>query len=113
MVVVRFAISRNRVRLHDLVVAFDSDDQPIAETWRAVGEAAWKLGWRRPGYHVVRQVVRAERARRQARADTRSAVRGVFESLPSPLVLDQRRAIERLTEARRRERLVLEQHKPP
>lgn len=109
----RFAISRHRTRLHDLVVAFDSDDQPIAETWRAVGEAAWKLGWCRPGYHCVRQVVQLERARTQARADTRQAVREVFESLPSPLVRDQRRAIKRLAEARRQERLVLEQHKPP
>ena len=109
----RFAISRNRVRLHDLVVAFDSDDQPIAETWRAVGEAAWKLGWRRPGYHVVRQVVRSVRAQRAAQADVRTATKQVFASMPSPLVLDQWRAIERLAEARRRERLVLEQHKPP
>ena len=101
------------MRLHDLVVAFDSDDQSMAETWRAVGEAAWKLGWRRPGYHVVREVVRLERARRRARADTRRATWELFESLPSPLVLDQRRAIERLAAARRRERLVLEQHKPP
>ncbi|MBA3347114.1 MAG: hypothetical protein H0T13_00985 [Actinobacteria bacterium] len=109
----RFAISQHHVRLHDLVVAFDSDDQSMAETWRAVGEAAWKLGWRRPGYHVVRKLVRLERARRRARAETRRAMREVFESMPSPLVLDQRRALERLAEARRRERLVLEQHKPP
>jgi hypothetical protein len=110
---VRFAISRHRQLLHDLVVALDEDGVSIAETWRAVGDAAWKLGLRRPGYHVVRELVRAERARRHARAATREALLGVFESLPSALLLDQRRAIERLAEARRRERLVLEQHKPP
>jgi hypothetical protein len=110
---VRFAISRHRQLLHDLVVALDEDGVPMAETWRAVGDAAWKLGLRRPGYHVVRELVRAERARRHARAATREALLGVFESLPSALLLDQRRAIERLAEARRRERLVLEQHKPP
>ncbi len=113
MVVVRFAISRQRQLLHDLVVAFDEDDVPIAQTWRAVGDAAWKLGLRRPGYHVVRELVRAERTRRAARQVTREAYRELFESLPSQLVLDQRRAIERLVEARRHERLVLEQHKPP
>lgn len=110
---VRFAISRHGQILRDLVVALDEDDVSMAETWRAVGDAAWKLGLRRPGYHVVRDLVRADRARRRARRATRDAVLGVFESLPSPLVLDQRRAIEQLVEARRRERLVLEQHKPP
>jgi hypothetical protein len=98
--------------LRDLVVAFDEDGVPIAETWRAVGDAAWKLGLRRPGYHVIRDLTRAERARRSARKATRAAILGVFEALPSPLVLDQRRAIERLAEARRLERLVLGQHKP-
>jgi hypothetical protein len=110
--VVRFAVSRHRQLLHDLVVAFDEDDVPIAETWRAVGDAAWKLGLRRPGYHVVRELVRIERTRRHARRATREAWLGLFEAMPSPLVLDQRRAIERLVEARHRERLVLEQHKP-
>ena len=108
----RFAISRHGGLLRDLVVALDEDGVSIAETWRAVGEAAWKLGLRRPGYHAVRELVRAERARRDARRATRDAVLGLFESLPSALVLDQRRAIERLAEARRQERLVLEQHKP-
>ncbi len=113
MEAVRFAISRHGQTLRDLVGAFDEDGVPIAETWRAVGEAAWKLGLRRPGYHVVRELVRAERARHDARKASRDAVLGLFESMPSSLVLDQRRAIERLAEARRRERLVLDQHKPP
>lgn len=108
----RFAVSRHRQVLQDLVVALDEDAVSMAETWRAVGEAAWKLGLRRPGYHAVRAVVRAERARREARKATREAAIGLFASLPSQLVLDQRRAIERLAEARRQERLVLEQHKP-
>ena len=112
MEAVRFAISRHGQTLRDLVVAFDEDDVSMAETWRAVGDAAWKLGLRRPGYHAVRELVRAERARRDARKATRDAVLGLFEAMPSALVLDQRRAIERLAEARRREKLVLEQHKP-
>jgi hypothetical protein len=108
----RFAVSRHRQLLHDLVVALDEDGVSMAATWRAVGDAAPKLGLRRPGYHVVRELVRAERERRAARRATRDAVVGLFAALPSPLVLDQRRAIERLAEARRHERLVLEQHKP-
>ena len=113
MGLVRFAISPQGRVLHELVVALDEDGVSMAETWRAVGEAAWKLGLRRPGYHGVRELVRVERRRRSARKATRNAVLGLFESLPSQLLLDQRRAIERLAEARRQERLVLEQHKPP
>lgn len=108
----RFAISREGKLLHDLVVALDEDDVSMAETWRAVGDAAWKQGLPRPGYHVVRDLVRTERAQRHARRATREAILGAFEAMPSALLLDQRRAIERLSEARRRERLVLEQHKP-
>lgn len=100
----RFAVSRHRQLLHDLVVALDEDGVSMAATWRAVGDAAPKLGLRRPGYHVVRELVRAERERRAARRATRDAAVGLFASLPSPLVLDQRRAIERLAEARRQER---------
>lgn len=113
VVLVRFAISRHRQLLHDLVVALDEDDVSIAETWRAVGDTAWKLGCRRPGYHVVRELVRAERARRAARNETQRAFRNVFVAMPSPYVVDLRRSIEQLVEARRREVLVLEQHKPP
>ena len=113
MGLVRFTISRQGRLLRELVVALDEDGVSMAETWRAVGAAAWKLGLRRPGYHVVRELVRAERRRQSARKATRDAVLGLFESLPSQLLLDQRRAIERLAEARRQERLVLEQHKPP
>ena len=109
----RFSVSRHRQLLHDLVVAFDEDGVSMAATWRAVGDAAPKLGLSRPGYHVVRELVRAERERRSARRATQDAVVGLFAALPSALVLDQRRAIERLAEARRQERLVLEQHKPP
>ena len=50
----RFALSLNDPRIHALVVALDRDDVPVAATWRAVGEAAWELGLRRPGYHTVR-----------------------------------------------------------
>ena len=110
---VRFSLSRNDRRIRDLVVALDRDDVSMAETWRAVGEAAWKLGLRRPGYHVVRELARAERARREARGQTRRAAAEAVFSITSPYVVRIPQAFERLEGARSKERLVLEQHKPP
>ena len=101
------------VGVQALVVALDRADQPLAATWRAVGETAWKLGLTRPGYHVVRELALAVRARREARSQRRRAVLEVLASVPSPYVADLRRALNRLLEVERRERLVLEQHKPP
>lgn len=95
------------------MIALDREDVSIAETWRVVGEAAWKLGLRRPGYHVVRELARAERLRDLARAETRRAAGEALAALGSPYVVNLRVALERLAEARSRERLVLEQHKPP
>ena len=83
----------------------------MAETWRAVGEAAWKLGLRRPGYHVVRDLARAERARRAARRHTRRAAAEAVLSLSSPYVAGTLQALDRLALAQAQERLVLEQHK--
>jgi hypothetical protein len=40
-------------------------------------------------------------------------VLGVFESLPAPLVLDRGERSNGSWRHRRRERLVVEQHKPP
>jgi len=81
---VRFSLSPNDRRIRDLVVALDRDGVTMAETWRAVGEAAWNLGLRRPGYHLVRDVARAERARREARSRTRRAAAEVVLSVGSP-----------------------------
>lgn len=100
----RFALSRNDPRIHALVVALDRGDAPVAATWRAVGEAAWELGLRRPGYHAVRDLVRVERLRR------------AFETilaLGSSRVVDLPIALDALERARARERIVLKQHKPP
>ncbi len=109
----RFSIRPGSREMRALVVALDRADQPIAATWRAVGAAAWELGLTRPGYHVVRELVRAERARREARSEKRRAALEVLSAVPSPYVVDLRRALDRLVAAELRERLVLEQHKPP
>jgi hypothetical protein len=109
---VRFSLSPNDRRVRDLVVALDREEVSMAETWRAVGEAAWKLGLRRPGYHLVRNLARAERARREARRRTRRAAADVAISVGSPYVVRIPQALERLELARAKERLVLKQHKP-
>ena len=108
----RFALSRNDPRIHALVVALDRDDAPVAETWRAVGEAAWELGLRRPGYHAVRDLVRVERLRRAARTATRAAALDVLAAAGTSRVVNLPIALDALGRARTKERLVLEQHKP-
>ena len=108
----RFSLSPNEPRLHALVVALDRDDVPIAETWRAVGEAAWELGLPRPGYHAVRNLVRVERRRRAARTATRAAALDVVLALGSSRVVDIPIALDALEHAKAKERLVLKQHKP-
>ena len=101
----RFSLSPNEPRLHALVVALDRADVPIAETWRAVGEAAWELGLPRPGYHAVRKLVRVERRRRAARTATRAAALDVLFALGSSRVVDVPIALDALEYARAKEDL--------
>ncbi|HUP32263.1 MAG TPA: hypothetical protein VM184_04465 [Gaiellaceae bacterium] len=93
-------------------MALDRDDAPVAATWRAVGEAAWELGLRRPGYHAVRGLVRVERLRRAARTATRAAALDVLAAAGTSRVVNLPIALDALERARTKERLVLEQHKP-
>jgi hypothetical protein len=109
----RFSLSPNDPRIHALVVALDRDGAPAAETWRAVGEAAWELGLRRPCYHAIRQLVRVERLRRRARTATRAAALDVVLAAGSSRVVDLPIALDALERAQAKERLVLNQHKPP
>jgi hypothetical protein len=109
----RFAVSGADPRFHALVVALDEKGTPMAETWRAVGEAAWELGLPRPGYHMIRVLVRRARIVRGAKEATQRAALEVLASFPSPYVVHLRDALVQLVEARAHERLVLEQHKPP
>jgi hypothetical protein len=108
----RFSLSPDDPRLHALVVALDRDDAQVAETWRAVGDAAWELGLRRPGYHMIRALVRAERLRRRARTATRAAALEVVLAAGSSRVVDLPIALDALERARAEEGLVLKQHKP-
>lgn len=109
----RFSLSPNDPRIHALVVGLDHEDVPVAQTWRAVGEAAWELGLRRPSYHTIRQLVRAERLRRKARTAVRAAALDTVLALGSSRVVDLPIALDALEHARAKERLVLKQHKPP
>jgi hypothetical protein len=91
--------------MHALVVALDSDEQSIAATWRAVGEAAWELGLRRPGYHATRELVRAERRRRAARTAVRAAALDAVLAVGSSRVVDLPIALDALEYARAKKRL--------
>ena len=108
-----FAVARSDPRLHALVVALDRDETPVAETWRQVGEAAWKLGLPRPSYHMIRDLVRVDRLRRRARTATRAAALDVLLAAGTSRVVDVPVALDALERARARERLVSDRHKPP
>ena len=107
-----FAVPRSDPRIHALVVALDRDGAPAAETWRAVGEAASELGLPRPSYHTIRELVRAERLRRRARTATRAAALDVLIAAGSSRVVDLPIALDALEQARAKERLVSDRHKP-
>ena len=109
----RFAVPGADPRFHALVVALDQAETPMAQTWRAVGNAAWELGLPRPGYHMIRVLVRRARTVREAKDATRRAAIEVLAAFPSPYVVHLRDALGQLVEAQARKRLVLEQHKPP
>ena len=94
------------------MVALDRDDVPVAATWRAVGEAAWELGLRRPSYHTVRALARVERLRRAARTAVRAAALDTLRAVGSSRVVDLPIALDALERARAKETLVLNQHKP-
>jgi hypothetical protein len=92
-------------------VALDRGDVPFAATWRAVGEAAWKLGLPRPSYHVVRRLAVELRGVAVARDRRRQARAGVAAATLSPRVTDVWLALAELQDAAAREQLVLKSHK--
>jgi hypothetical protein len=59
----------------ELTISLDREDQPAAETWRLVSEAALRMGYPRPSYPNVRRLVRAERKRRELRRELRATLR--------------------------------------
>ena len=92
-------------RLRELVGVLYEDDVPAAEIWRRVGEAAAQIGLRRPCYYTVRELVRRERRRRRAQAEVRAAAREVALALGSSRVVDIPIALDKLEQARAKERL--------
>jgi hypothetical protein len=110
---VDFQTRRLDPRLAALVVAHDVDGQPMAETWRRVGETAEELGLSRPSYHTVRELVRHERRRRKARTEVRQAALGILGAAASPRAVNLPIALDALARARAKERLVSDRHKPP
>lgn len=108
----RFSVQRSDPRTHALVVGLHRAGAPAAETWRAVGEAAWELGLPRPSYHTVRELVRTEELRRRARTLARRAALDVALSLGTSRAVDLPIALDALELARAKERLVSDRHKP-
>ena len=108
----RFSVPASDPRIHALVVALDEADAPIAATWRAVGKTAEELGLRRPCYDTVREFVRAEWARKAARAGVRSAALQVAAAAASYRAVDLPIALDALEVARAKKKLVSDRHKP-
>lgn len=107
-----FAVAANDSRLADLVRLLDQDEVPVAQTWRAVGEGAERLGLRRPGYGLVRQLVRLERRRRQIRAQTIEALKTAASGFAAGRV-PVRKLIDDLERIGWQRGLVFNEHKPP
>ena len=108
----RFAVAPNDSRLVDLVRLLDREGVSVAETWRVVGEGAERLGLWRPGYGLVRRLVRLERRRRELRAQTIEALKTAasgFAAGRAPF----RELIGDLERIGWRKGLVLNEHKPP
>ena len=108
----RFAVPGNDQRLVDLVRLLDRDGVSIAETWRAVGAGANRLGLRRPGYGLVRQLVALERFRRRVRAETIAALKRAASGFAAgrvPIV----KLIDDLERIGRRRGPVFDPYRPP
>ncbi|HEU0336559.1 MAG TPA: hypothetical protein VFR43_08385 [Gaiellaceae bacterium] len=69
--------------------------RPVAETWRALGAAANRLGAWRPSYAAVRLVVLAERRRRAERDSALETVAWVLTRRIPPTADQIDRAHER------------------
>jgi hypothetical protein len=107
----RFAVPPDP-RLADLVRLFDRDEVSMAQTWREVGAGAERLGLRRPGYGLVRQLVLVERRRRELRAAMIAALKDAatgFAAGRVPIV----KLIDDLERIAWERGLVFNEHKPP
>ena len=108
----RSAVAANDSRLVDLVRLLDRDGVSVAQTWRAVGEGAERLGLWRPGYGLVRRLVRLERRRREVRAQTIEALKSAASGIAAGRA-PFRELIDDLERIGWRRGLVFIEHKPP
>jgi hypothetical protein len=67
-------------RLIEAIVRLDDRSRPIAETYRQVGDEAWRLGLTRPSYQRVRELIHQVR-----NARPRASVTDVILALTLPL----------------------------
>jgi hypothetical protein len=107
----RSAISPNDPRISALVAALDQEGMPAAETCRRVGAVAEAIGLIRPSYQHVRRVARAERRRRELRAEARKVLTGAVSTSAAGLAPSVVLVLERLRELQLAEELVLQRHK--
>ena len=84
----------------------------MAETWRIVGDRANGLGLRRPGYGLVRQLVRLERFRRRVRAETIAALKRAASGVAAGRA-PARQLLADLERIGWRKGLVFDPHAPP
>ena len=84
----------------------------MAETWRTVGAGANRLGLTRPGYGLVRKLVRLERMRRLVRAETIAALKTAASGLAAGRV-PVRQLLGELERIGWRKGAVFDPHQPP
>ena len=82
---------RIRTELVEALVRYDKPGRPIAETCRQVGNEADRLGFTRPSYQRVRELVHESRRIRRKRGPSMASVLVdvAFRARPPEAVLDQ------------------------
>jgi len=82
---------RIRRELVEALVSYDKPGRPIAETCRRVGTEADRLGFTRPSYQRVRELVHESRRIRRSRGPSMSSVLVdvAFRVRPPEAVLDE------------------------
>lgn len=107
----RFALPANDHLTRELVRALDDERESYGTTCRAVGDAAQRLGLRRPSYELVRRLAGQERLRRERERAVRRARRDVAAAFfLSSRVVDTPIALDRLALAKRDASLVTQWH---
>jgi hypothetical protein len=79
---------RIRRELLEAVVRFDERSRPIAETYRRVGAEAERLGFTRPSYQRIREIVHESRRIRRGPSTASVLADVAFRVRPPEAVLD-------------------------